>query len=185
VADFDPRLLAESLREDSMFHDADVLVDSQSGIISALVVPQGFRPAPQLRQRAMRLAGDVADRIELLLLHDIPRGPDGSADPERARAAGVVCRYEPAATDIEQSVIDLVVEVLPGRQVSITDSIIELGGDSLVTLELATLIGERLGVDIAARDVFGAESLRHLAATLSGHLADRPARGQRSRDGGT
>jgi acyl carrier protein len=170
LSDFDAGRLAGLLRENSTVHDAAVMVDPGSGLISAFIVPQGIRPAAELRQRAMRIVGDVADRIQIVILHSIPRGQDGRLDEQRAMAAmqrsGAVHRYEPAATDMERAVVELVNEVLPGRQVSVTDSIGALGGDSLATLELTGLIRERLGIDIPAHDVFSGESLRDLAAAL-------------------
>lgn len=160
--------LAELLREDSMIRDAEVMIDSESGLISAFIVPHGLRSAPELRQRAMRIAGDTADRLQIVLVPGIPRKPDGSLDEVQGRIAmqrsGAVHRYEPATTEIERSVVALVEEVFPGRQVSVADSFAGLGGDSLSTLQLTTLIEERLGVYIPPQDVFGAESLRDLAA---------------------
>jgi acyl carrier protein len=164
-----PRL-AEFLREDGMIRDAEVMIDSESGLISAFIVPHGLRSAPELRQRAMRIAGDAAGRLQIVLVQDIPRTPDGSLDEAQGRMAmqrsGTVHRYEPAATEIERSVVALVEEVLPRRQVSVTDSFAGLGGDSLSTLQLTALIEERLGVYIPPQDAFGAESLRDLAAAV-------------------
>lgn len=166
------RQLAALLREDDMIRDADVMIDAGSGLVSAFIVPQGLRLAPEIRQRAMRIARDKARSFQIVLVHVIPRMPDGALDEDQGRKAiqrsGAVHRYEPAATEMERSVTALVGEVLPGRQVSITDSLGALGGDSLSTLELTTLIRERLGIDVLPQDVFGAESLRDLATALCG-----------------
>jgi acyl carrier protein len=164
--------LAELLREDVMVRDAGVMIDSESGLISAFIVPRGLRTGPELRQRAMRIAGDTAGRLQVVLVPGIPRKPDGSLDEVRGRVAiqtsGAVHRYELPVTGIERSVVSLVGEVFPGRQVSVTDSVAGLGGDSLSTLQLTSLIEERLGVYIPPQDAFGAESLRELAAAVGG-----------------
>jgi acyl carrier protein len=153
-----------------MIRDAEVMIDAESGLISAFIVPRGLRSAPEMRQRAMRIAGSAAARLQIVLVHGIPRKPDGSLDEVQGRIAmqrsGAVHRYEPATTEIERSVVALVEEVFPGRQVSITDSFASLGGDSLSTLQLTALIEERLGAYIPPQDVFDAESLRDLAAAV-------------------
>jgi acyl carrier protein len=175
--------LAELLRKDGMIRDAEVTIDSESGLISAFIVPRGLRSAPELRQRAMRIAGDTADRLQIVLVHGIPRKPDGSLDEVQGRIAmqrsGAVHRYESATTEIERSVVALVEEVLPGRQVSVTDSFAGLGGDSLSTLQLTALIEERLGVSIPPQDAFGAESLHDLAATVESmsHISQEAGNG--------
>lgn len=184
-AELDAQSLVRLLRADHMVHDAEIMINPNSGVISALIVPQGFRPASELRQRAMLHAGAVPGRLQLVLLDAIPRRPDGSLDESAAAAAmkrsGTVHKYEAAATGMEKSILDIVAVVLPGRDISITDSISALGGDSLATIEITTLISERLGIDIPAQDVYRADSFRDLSTALC--ALQHPSQGKR--DGST
>jgi acyl carrier protein len=167
----DPGRLAALLRGDKLINDVAVMLDPEPSVITVLIVPQGYRPGHVLRQRVMRLAPEVGERLQVVLVFAIPRDPDGALDRDEALAAtrrpGALYRYEPPATETERSIVELVREVLPGVQVSITDSLAGLGGDSLATLELTGLINERFGVDIDPQRVFEAESLRDLAAILA------------------
>jgi acyl carrier protein len=166
--------LAAALRGDKLINEVEI-IPGPGTTITVLIVPQGFRPGHVLRARVMRLAPDAGHRLQVALLRAIPRHPDGRLDREGAfaetRRPGALYRYEPPATEAERAVVALVREVLPGVQVSVTDGFAALGGDSLATLELTGLINERLGVDVDPLRVFGAESLRELAATLAAALA--------------
>ena len=164
--------LAQQLRSDPFFHDTEVVAGPGQGVVTVLTVAQGYRPGHMLRRHVRRLAGEIGGQLQVVLTGAIPRGPGGVVDHDELLAAmrrpGAVHRFEPPASAAERLVAELVLEVLPGVvEVSMTDSLPALGGGSLATFELTGLISERLGIDIDPQQVFGAESLRELAAMLA------------------
>lgn len=179
TADVDPLRLAESLRDDGLIHDAEVMIGPGPETVIAFVVPQGFQPGYTLRERVMGRAGAAGRHIQLMLLWEIPRGETGLFDHDAALAAarrlGFIYRFEPPAGEIEQTLVDLVQEVLPDRQISMTDSFVALGGDSLTTVELVMRLRECFDVDVDPQRIFDAESLRDLAGLLPANRStDRP-----------
>lgn len=162
--DIDQEALAGLLRSDKMIGDAEIML-GPGAAVTAVITPQGFRTGPVLRDRVLRLAGEAADRIQVLVVGEIPRGSDGSLDADAVLARlGNAYRFEPPATSSEAVLAELVGRILPGVRVSMTDTVAGLGGDSISTIELAVLIAERFGVEVPAQQVFGAASLRELAA---------------------
>lgn len=172
------RDVVATLRGDRLINDVEVLPGPDPSVITVLVVPQGYRPGHVLRERVMRLVPEVGDRIQVALVRAIPRDPDGrlrrAEAVELTERPGVLHRYEAPASAPERALVDLVGEVLPGVQVSITDGFAALGGDSLATMELTALIHERLGIDVDPQLVFAAESLRELASALTTEAGTDP-----------
>jgi acyl carrier protein len=160
--------LAELLREQPLIGDAEVLRDA--GGITVLVVRRGYRPGPVVRDLVMGLAGEAGRGARVAIVSEIPRDGAGAVDEAAAwaavRAASVLMRYEPPASEIERVLAGLVGELLPEVRVSMTDDLAVLGGDSLFAVELVALIAERLGVEVDAQELFAAESVREMAAVV-------------------
>jgi acyl carrier protein len=151
----------------------------ESDDVALLVVPQGRHLGPELRHRVLQLTGDVAAPVQVVPLPAIPRSADGAVDRGKVidfmRRPGTVLRYEPPGNDTERALVDLVLTLLPDARVSITDTLGALGGDSVVTVELAALVSERFGVEIEAHALFTAGSLHELASLID--TADGMSRG--------
>jgi acyl carrier protein len=171
---------ARLVRSDRLVSDADVLSGPEPCTITVLVVPRGYRPGPVLRQRIMKLAGDAAHadgtvgpggRMQVALVPNVPRDKRGLLDQSKAivmiRRPGALYLFEPPATETERSLAALVREVLPGVQVSMTDGLTPLGGDSLTAVELLGLIHERLGVELDPQLLYSAETIRDLATVIT------------------
>lgn len=175
-----PERIASVLRRDRLIHDVEILEGPEGAPLTALIVPQGYRPGHVLRERVMRLVPEVGDDIQVALVRAIPRDGDGQLRWAEAvaltRRPGALHRYEAPRSDLERALVSLVGELLPGVQVSVTDSVASLGGDSLTTLALTGLLLDRLGIDADPQLVFAAESLRDLASTLSS-VGDRTGAG--------
>ncbi len=171
-----PARLAALLRADAMVNDADVVADDEEQWITAVVVPQGFRLGTDLRDRLFALAAQAGEdagsgRLQLLLVPAVPRDAAGRVDPAAVRAAlhhpdAPVFRLEPAQTGTEQRLLRIVAEMLPGTQISVTDSLPQLGADSIVVMATVGRIEEEFGIDVNPQLVFGADSLRELADLL-------------------
>ena len=140
-----------------------------SRVIILPEIPQGQNGKP-------RRAG-LAERLGLPALDDAaPLGPDGIAPPRTATEAALAA--------IWAQVLDL-------GSVGVHDDFFQLGGDSILATLVASRVGERLGTDLAVRDIFDAPTLSSLAARID--AAHRPDPDRRrgslaipvvSRDGG-
>ena len=163
--------LAVRLREKPIINDAEVLAGPEPAGITALIVRQGYRPGPVIRDLIMRLAGEDREDIRVAIVPRIPRHADGTVDGPAAWAVldekALVLRFEPPVTEIERRLADLVRQVLPRVGVSMTDDLVSLGGDSLVAVELVELIAEQWGAQISGRDLFAAETIRDMAAVIA------------------
>lgn len=171
-ADFDLQAFAGLLRTDKMIADAEVMLGPDTAI-TAVITPHGFRTGAVLRHRVMRLAGNAGPGVQVVVMGKIPRNPDGSLDAtEVLSRIGEAYRFEPPTTATEVAIVEVVGKVLHGVAISMTDSIGELGGDSLTTIEIVTLIAERFGIEIPAHQAFGAASIRQLAAMVEAETHD-------------
>ena len=163
------RTLAGQLREKSIIRDA-VVLEGPDGL-TAMVVRQGYRPGPVFRDLVMRLAGERGANISVAIVPRIPRDADGAVDQDAAREVirerSLILRYEPPASEVEQSLAELVREVLPQTSVSMADDLVSLGGDSLVAVELVELIHGLWGIEINGSDLFAAESIRDMATVIA------------------
>jgi acyl carrier protein len=163
--------LAEQIREKTIVNDAEILPGPEQSGITAIIVRQGYRPGPVFRDLVMRLAGEDHEDIRVAIVRQIPRRADGTVDLAAALALlderALVLRYVAPATNVERILVDLIKQVLPQVNVSMSDDLIGLGGDSLVAVQLAELIAEQWGVEINGRDLFGAETIGDMAAVIA------------------
>jgi mycobactin peptide synthetase MbtF len=162
--------LGERLRADGLFHDAEVIKYPDESHLLAILVPQGYRPAPALRQHVLDMANMPGCEVSVALLPLIPRRADGGLDLEATlakvgRAATVSTLVDPS-TEGERLLVDLVSAISPGLRISVSDSLGDLGVDSLGVFELAALIAERTGVSLSLESIYAADSLRTLAAHI-------------------
>jgi acyl carrier protein len=85
-----------------------------------------------------------------------------------AHRPGRRCRWSsaPATTSAERVVLAEVAGLFPDVEVSMTDSLADLGGDSLTAIQLSERLASRYGREIDPSDVFAAESLRDIAHSV-------------------
>lgn len=84
---------------------------------------------------------------------------------------------EGAAADYEGFILHEVAELTGNPSASLDDSLLQLGGDSLKAILLASAIEERFDIAIDIVDVFQSESFRELSqlvADLAGQTASEP-----------
>lgn len=184
-ARLDPDRLTELLRGDPMVHDAAVLAGAGQPRATAVIVPQGYQPGVAVRERVLELAGLAGGQpdgrgLEVMLVPAVPRDAVGQLDAAAvldalAQPDTLVYRFEPPDTTIQRRLLELAGEVLPGLQISVTDSLPGLGADSIVVMALAGRIGEEFDLDVDPQDVFGAASLRELAVLLEAAAPQVPA----------
>jgi acyl transferase domain-containing protein len=79
--------------------------------------------------------------------------------------------YAAPETDTERAITDLWRDVIVVDQVGIDDDFLELGGDSLVAVQLVGRIAHRFKTDVSVAQLFESRTVRTLAASIEG--ADR------------
>jgi hypothetical protein len=164
----DPSWLSAVVADDRVL-DAALLPSAPGEPVTLVVVPQGFQQPPALRALA-RAAAPAAERpARLVLLTELPRTDgrlDAPAADRLARLSRYAYPYEPAGTPAEQALLAEVQTLFPGVEISMTDSLADLGGDSLTAIQLAERLESGHGRPVDPSELFGAESLRALARQL-------------------
>ncbi|HEY7595569.1 MAG TPA: SDR family NAD(P)-dependent oxidoreductase, partial [Actinophytocola sp.] len=79
--------------------------------------------------------------------------------------------YSPAATQTERSLAELWSHLLGVEPVGIKDPFFDLGGNSLLALQMLALVKKRFGVAVPAVALFEAPTVQKLAAILDGEGA--------------
>ena len=149
--------------------DAAVLGGATGGPASVLLVPQGFQPGPVLRRLVRSAAPSYEPPPQVVLTQSVPR-VDGALDlpaaREIVRTSPYRYWYEPAATPAEAVLLAEVQTLFPDLEISVTDSLADLGGDSLTAIQLAEQLEQRHGTPLDPSALFAAGTFRDLAATL-------------------
>jgi acyl carrier protein len=126
--------------------------------------------AHELRHHCERTLPPYMIPAHLITVSQFPLNASGKVSrtalpaPETQPPAGHV----PPATLIETMIADLYAEVLELEQVGATDSFFDLGGNSLLSMRLVSLLDSELGVDVGVAEVFLAPTPRQFAALLRG-----------------
>ncbi|TDQ00457.1 type I polyketide synthase [Labedaea rhizosphaerae] len=79
--------------------------------------------------------------------------------------------YAPAATDTEKALADLWSHLLGVEPVGVKDAFFDLGGNSLLGLQMLSLVKKRFGVSVPAVTLFEAPNVQALAKILDGEGA--------------
>ncbi|WP_310463067.1 non-ribosomal peptide synthetase/type I polyketide synthase [Sphaerotilus sp.] len=107
------------------------------------------------------------------VLEALPLNPNGKVDrkalpaPERASAASTAARLLPPQTALEQQIAEIWQAVLKREQVGIDDNFFDLGGHSLLLLQVLGRLRERLGRKLPVVTLFQFPTIQSLAAHLS------------------
>ncbi|WP_346072797.1 non-ribosomal peptide synthase/polyketide synthase [Saccharopolyspora thermophila] len=130
----------------------------------AYVVPDGPRPEPSdLRAAAASRLPEYMVPSAFVLLDDLPLLPNGKVDrkalpaPDFTATSGAAPR-----TRREEVLCGLFAEILRVPAVGIDDGFFELGGDSILSLQLVSR-ARREGLVITPQDVFRCRTVRKLA----------------------
>jgi acyl carrier protein len=118
----------------------------------------------------------------VVVLERMPLTPNGKIDrkalpdPTAAAARGPAVAAE---GEIEPAIAAIWREALGLPEVSVTDNFFDLGGHSLLVVQVQRRLKEALGRDVAITDVFRFPTIRSLAGHLSGSAADKPSAASR------
>jgi len=148
----------------------------------AWVVPgeRSGRPAdPELRQHLRSRLPEFMVPSAFVALDELPLNPSGKLDrhaldalpdPDGARPE-LAAEFVAPAGDLESAIAGIWREALGVERVGSADGFFDLGGHSLLLVQVQTKLRERLGEDISMVELF-----RHpTVAALAGYLATRRA----------
>nr|WP_009948742.1 non-ribosomal peptide synthetase [Saccharopolyspora erythraea] len=130
----------------------------------AYVVPEGARPEPSdLRALAASALPEYMVPSAFVLLDELPLLPNGKVDRRALPAPDFVATSGAAPrTRREEVLCGLFAEVLRVPSVGIDDGFFELGGDSILSLQLVSR-ARREGLVLSPQDVFAHRTVRKLA----------------------
>ncbi len=121
---------------------------------------------------------------QAVILDRMPMTPNGKIDrkalpsPQAAEAAAAG-EAAPADGDTEAAIAGIWREALGLPQVGVTDNFFDLGGHSLLVVQVQRRIREVLGKEVAITDMFRFSTIRALAAHLGGESEDKPSAASR------
>jgi natural product biosynthesis luciferase-like monooxygenase protein len=142
----------------------------------AYVTPQaGVTLAPAvLRQALAAELPEIMLPASLVVVLAFPLTPNGKVDrlalPD-PRSAIVVSKAVSPQTEFEKSIAALWCEVLGLSEVSVDDNFFDLGGHSLLVVQVQRRLREASGREVSITDMFRFPTIRSLAQHLNGPVA--------------
>src|SRR3954447_2241323 len=151
----------------STVSDAALLHDERG---REVVVSDGFVAGPQVRAALSAAGLRPPDRV-VVVPSSVPSSLDGPHTPEQlatwlATPSAQVYEFAAPAGPMEEELCAIWSEVLEVAEVGALDDLLDLGGDSLTGIEIATRIEERYGIECDLELVFRAGTVRALAVEL-------------------
>uniref|UniRef100_UPI0005AA053F non-ribosomal peptide synthetase n=1 Tax=Gordonia alkanivorans TaxID=84096 RepID=UPI0005AA053F len=104
----------------------------------------------------------------IMVLEQLPLNVNGKLDRKALPSPVIEARaeYEAPADDTERTLVEVFTDVLGLEDISVTESVFDVGGNSLVAAQIVGRACEVLNVDLNLRDLFEAPTVRGLAARV-------------------
>ncbi|HSR22864.1 MAG TPA: SDR family NAD(P)-dependent oxidoreductase, partial [Candidatus Eisenbacteria bacterium] len=134
--------------------------------VEALLRVLGERPGPCVVVSARALPSRLARAAAG------PAGPAGAASPP-AGERSVATRYVAPETEVEESVAALWSQVLGIERIGVDDDFFELGGNSLVAIQLVGRIRDGFQIEFGIQQVLERPTVRRLAEVVEERLVRR------------
>jgi len=147
--------------------------------LAAYVCPQpGAQPQPAaLRQALAQDLPEIMVPATVMVLPQLPMTPNGKIDrkalPDPRAASGPRSAAAPES-QMERLIAGIWQDVLGLPSVGTTDNFFDLGGHSLLVVQVQRRLREAAGKEVAITDMFRLPTIRALAAHLSGSAAAAP-----------
>jgi amino acid adenylation domain-containing protein len=123
-----------------------------------------------LRARLSSLLPDYMAPAAYVLLNEFPLNANGKLDRKALPSPdGAYLRreYEAPLGEIETAMAAIWAEVLKLKRVGRNDNFFEIGGHSLLAMQLINRIRVALGIDVQLRDIFTANTIKDMATVLN------------------
>ncbi len=174
----EPAEIETALRAHPSVRDAAVVAHGTPARLVAYVVASPPAEADELRRHlAARLPGAMVPGA-FVSLNALPRSAGGKLDrralPEPpGEAARATAPSVPAETPLQEALVTIWQELLRTPRVGIDDDFFTIGGHSLLGLQMIAFARDRIGMNIAIRQLFETPTIRHLAAAMTAGAGDR------------
>jgi len=175
----EPGEIEAVLREDPSVHEASVLVrQSESGDKSLVAFVSGVLERPDVASLRTLLSARLPEHMvpaSIVPLASIPRTANGKIDRAALLAAATAVSSgstgaAPLTSEWERAVAAIWSELLQVTDVGPQDNFYDLGGHSLMAIQVVTAIEKRHGVRVAARELVF-HTLRQFAALCESRQA--------------
>ncbi|MEM7384039.1 MAG: amino acid adenylation domain-containing protein, partial [Verrucomicrobiota bacterium] len=174
--------IESKLRAHSDVEDALVVAhkEEHESLLLAYVVASGEDPAPDADLRTY-LSGQLPSAMVPSLwqrLPSLPRLPNGKVDrsklpqPEKPKAGAT---YTAPRTDTEKRLVSIWQTTLKRDRIGIDDNFFEIGGHSLLAIQLVTQVEIQFGQALPLRQLFVQPTVAQLAAILDQSTEKEPA----------
>ncbi|MEM9220044.1 MAG: amino acid adenylation domain-containing protein [Cyanobacteria bacterium P01_F01_bin.150] len=130
----------------------------------------------QLQQHLKERLPNYMIPTEWAVLDAFPSTPNGKIDRKSLPKLGElrpkdIKVQEPPKTDLEKSIANIWEKALKRGQIDVQDSFFDLGGHSLLLIQVHDSLSTDLNIDVDLLDLFKYPTVR----TLANHLSDKPS----------
>ncbi|MFT4199145.1 amino acid adenylation domain-containing protein, partial [Gordonia sp. (in: high G+C Gram-positive bacteria)] len=145
---------------------ANVVTDPHRGdLLIGYITSDGDLDPQEVREAAAASVPRYMVPDLVMTVDRLPLTANGKLDRKAlptADFAAVPAEYTPPASPDEEAVATVFADVLGLEQVSVTESFFDYGGNSLSAMRVVARAGEALQVELSARDLFDAPTVREL-----------------------
>jgi amino acid adenylation domain-containing protein len=166
-----------ALRGHERVRDVVVVLREEAGrgqLLAAYVAARGGGWAGAGRELREYLRGRLPEYMvpgALVLLEELPLSPNGKVDrkalPAPSESVAPEAEYREPVTALEQSIAAIWREVLGREKVGLEDNFFDLGGHSLLLVQVRGKLSETLGRDLPVLELFKYPTVSTLAARMS------------------
>lgn len=153
---------------------------------AAVIVRDPAVTAQQLRRFVATRLAPFKVPYQLVIVDTIPKGPTGKLQriglaeklglkATELMTASAPTEYVPPQNDIERQLEGLWCRVLDLPEVSVTQSFLDSGGDSMTAAQLMTHLQQEFALRLSVTDLFDAPTIREQAVVVARLLASQNA----------
>ncbi|RYE40003.1 MAG: amino acid adenylation domain-containing protein, partial [Hyphomicrobiales bacterium] len=140
--------------------------DGQKQLVGYLVAEDGVGDPVAWRLALAQTLPDYMVPAHMMVLDELPLTPSGKIDRKALAAPGEYesgSVYVEPTNDTERSLAQLWAEVLGLSRVGIHDNFFAIGGNSLLTVQLAAHVTRQFAVTLPLTLIFEAQTIEHMA----------------------
>jgi natural product biosynthesis luciferase-like monooxygenase protein len=164
------------LRQDGVKDAVAIAREDAAGekrLLAYITAQAGTKPQPEVLRAALaRELPEIMVPASVLVLAALPMTPNGKVD-RRALPEPQAIAVRPAAiapqSDIEKTIASIWEDVLGLPQVGTADNFFDLGGHSLLVVQVQRRLREACGHEVSITDMFRLPTIKSLAAHLGGN----------------
>ena len=139
-------------------------------LVAYLVTPEESISHSQLREYLKQKLPEYSIPSAFVVLEKLPLTPNGKIDRQALPAPEVEItresEYIPPRDRIEQTLADIWQELLSVENISINDNFFEIGGDSILSIQVVSR-ARKAGIEIIPKQVFQNQTIEQLATVAN------------------